>query len=69
VLRRSVSVGGDVDTVAAMADAMVGAAVGMSVLDARLQAWSACLNDQDTFGRDARSIPERRGWQQRRGLR
>jgi|SRR5262245_44231697 len=52
VLRRSVSVGGDVDTVAAMAGAMVGAAVGMSGLDVRLQAWSACLNDRDTFGRD-----------------
>jgi len=41
---------GDVDTVAAMAGAMVGAAV--SGLDVRLQAWSACLNDRDTFRRN-----------------
>jgi len=43
---------GDVDTVAAMASAMVGAAVGMSGLDVRLQAWSACLNGRDTFRRN-----------------
>src|SRR5262249_5202426 len=43
---------GDVDTVAAMAGAMVGAAVGMSGLDVRLQAWSACLNGRDTFRRN-----------------
>jgi hypothetical protein len=35
-----------------MAGAMVGAAVGVSGLDVRLQAWSACLNDRDTFRRD-----------------
>ena len=52
VLRRSVSVGGDVDSVAAMAGAMVGAAGGMSGLDERLQAWAGRLNDRHTFGRD-----------------
>jgi hypothetical protein len=51
VLQTAVSVGGDVDTVAAMAGAMVGAAVGLSGLDARLEAWSRRLNDQGTFRR------------------
>jgi hypothetical protein len=31
---------------------MVGAAVGMSGLDERLQAWAGRLNDRHTFGRD-----------------
>jgi ADP-ribosylglycohydrolase len=52
VLRRAVAVGGDVDTVAAMAGAMVGAAVGLSALDARLRKWAERLNDQHTFGLD-----------------
>jgi ADP-ribosylglycohydrolase len=51
VLQTAVSVGGDVDTVAAMAGAMVGAAVGLSGLDTRLEAWSRLLNDQGTFRR------------------
>ena len=51
VLQTAVSVGGDVDTVAAMAGAMVGAAVGLSGLDTRLEAWSRRLNDQGTFRR------------------
>jgi len=52
VLRRAVAVGGDVDTVAAMAGAMVGAAVGLSALDARLRQWAERLNDQHAFGLD-----------------
>jgi len=51
VLHTAVSVGGDVDTVAAMAGAMVGAAVGLSGLDTLLEAWSRRLNDQGTFRR------------------
>ena len=50
VLARSVAVGGDVDTVAAMAGAMVGARVGLSGLGSRLTRWAGCLNDQGYFG-------------------
>jgi ADP-ribosylglycohydrolase len=50
VLKRAVAVGGDVDTVAAMAGAMVGAAVGLEGLGPRLSVWAACLQDQGTFG-------------------
>jgi ADP-ribosylglycohydrolase len=50
VLQRSVSVGGDVDTVAAMAGAMVGAAVGLEGLGPRLRAWAARLTDRGAFG-------------------
>lgn len=50
VLRCSVAVGGDVDTVAAMAGAMVGAHVGWSGLSDRLRRWAERLNDQGTFG-------------------
>jgi hypothetical protein len=49
VLARSVAMGGDVDTVAAMAGAMVGARVGLSGLGARLTRWAGCLNDQGYF--------------------
>lgn len=52
VLRVAVGVGGDVDTVAAMAGAMVGAAVGLDGLTPRLMRWAAHLNDQGTFGLD-----------------
>jgi len=52
VLQRAVAVGGDVDTVAAMAGAMAGAAVGLSGLDMRLRSWAERLNDQHTFGLD-----------------
>lgn len=52
VLRMAVSVGGDVDTVAAMAGAMVGAAVGLDGLTPRLRRWAQLLNDQGTFGLD-----------------
>ncbi|MDD7811573.1 ADP-ribosylglycohydrolase family protein [Mycobacterium sp. CSUR Q5927] len=50
VLRVAVGVGGDVDTVAAMAGAMVGAAVGLGGLTPRLMRWAQRLNDQGTFG-------------------
>ena len=50
VLQVAVAVGGDVDTVAAMAGAMVGAAVGLGGLTPRLSRWAELLNDQDTFG-------------------
>jgi ADP-ribosylglycohydrolase len=50
VLRVAVAVGGDVDTVAAMAGAMVGAAVGLDGLTPRLSRWAQRLNDQGTFG-------------------
>jgi ADP-ribosylglycohydrolase len=50
VLRVAVAVGGDVDTVAAMAGAMVGAAVGLSGLGPRLSQWAQFLNDQGDFG-------------------
>ena len=50
VLRVAVAVGGDVDTVAAMAGAMVGAAVGLSGLGPRLSRWVEFLNDQGDFG-------------------
>jgi ADP-ribosylglycohydrolase len=50
VLRAAVAVGGDVDTVAAMAGAMVGAAVGLGGLSSRLLSWAEYLNDQGTFG-------------------
>ncbi|MBI4701431.1 MAG: ADP-ribosylglycohydrolase family protein [Deltaproteobacteria bacterium] len=50
VLRTSVCVGGDVDTVAAMAGAMVGAAVGLGGLEPRLRRWAARLQDQGSFG-------------------
>jgi ADP-ribosylglycohydrolase len=50
VLRVAVAVGGDVDTVAAMAGAMVGAAVGLRGLTPRLLRWAQLLNDQGTFG-------------------
>jgi ADP-ribosylglycohydrolase len=49
VLHRAVSVGGDVDTVAAMAGAMVGAAVGIDGLGSRLLRWAALLNDQGNY--------------------
>lgn len=52
VLRAAVAVGGDVDTVAAMAGAMVGAAVGLSGLTPRLLRWAQHLNDQGTCGFD-----------------
>jgi ADP-ribosylglycohydrolase/alpha-beta hydrolase superfamily lysophospholipase len=48
VIRRAVSVGGDVDTVAAMAGAMVGAALGLSGLGPRLSAWARRLEDRGT---------------------
>jgi ADP-ribosylglycohydrolase len=50
VLRVAVAVGGDVDTVAAMAGAMVGAAVGLGGLGPRLSRWAELLNDQGDFG-------------------
>jgi ADP-ribosylglycohydrolase len=50
VLCTAVAVGGDVDTVAAMAGAMVGARVGWSGLGQRLQAWAEALNDQGDWG-------------------
>ena len=50
VLRVAVAVGGDVDTVAAMAGAMVGAAVGLGGLTPRLSRWAQLLNDQGAFG-------------------
>ncbi|MGH3560476.1 MAG: ADP-ribosylglycohydrolase family protein [Mycobacterium sp.] len=50
VLRVAVAVGGDVDTVAAMAGAMVGAAVGLGGLTPRLSRWAQRLNDQGAFG-------------------
>lgn len=52
VLRVAVGVGGDVDTVAAMAGAMVGAAVGLTGLTPRLHRWARLLNDQGCFGFD-----------------
>jgi ADP-ribosylglycohydrolase len=52
VLRVAVAVGGDVDTVAAMAGAMVGAAVGLSGLTPRLSRWAEHLNDQGAYGFD-----------------
>jgi ADP-ribosylglycohydrolase len=52
VLHRAVSVGGDVDTVAAMAGAMVGAAVGIDGLGSRLLRWAALLNDQGNYDRE-----------------
>jgi ADP-ribosylglycohydrolase len=50
VLRVAVGVGGDVDTVGAMAGAMVGAAVGLGGLGPRLSRWAQFLNDQGAFG-------------------
>jgi ADP-ribosylglycohydrolase len=50
VLETAVAVGGDVDTVAAMAGAMVGARVGFSRLSPRLQRWAERLNDNGHFG-------------------
>lgn len=50
VLQRSIAAGGDVDTVAAMAGAMVGAAVGLSGLSPRLRAWAGRLQDRGAFG-------------------
>lgn len=50
MLRVAVAVGGDVDTVAAMAGAMVGAAVGLGGLTLRLSRWAHLLNDQGFFG-------------------
>jgi ADP-ribosylglycohydrolase len=50
VLARSVAVGGDVDTVAAMAGAMAGARSGLSGLGPRLTRWAGCLNDRGHFG-------------------
>lgn len=50
VLRVAVAVGGDVDTVAAMAGAMVGAAVGLGGLTPRLSRWAKRLNDRGAFG-------------------
>lgn len=49
VLRVAVAVGGDVDTVAAMAGAMVGAAVGLGGLGSRLTRWAELLNDQGKY--------------------
>jgi len=49
VLRVAVAVGGDVDTVAAMAGAMVGAAVGLGGLTPRFSRWAQLLNDQGSF--------------------
>jgi ADP-ribosylglycohydrolase/pimeloyl-ACP methyl ester carboxylesterase len=46
VLRFALAAGGDTDTVAAMAGAMVGASVGLEGLEPRLQRWCACLSDQ-----------------------
>jgi ADP-ribosylglycohydrolase/pimeloyl-ACP methyl ester carboxylesterase len=45
VLKQAIAVGGDVDTVAAIAGAMVGAYVGFSKLEPRLIAWAQKLND------------------------
>jgi ADP-ribosylglycohydrolase len=39
-----------VDTVAAMAGAMVGAAVGLDGMTSRLSRWAQHLNDQGAFG-------------------
>ena len=50
VLHVAVAVGGDVDTVAAMAGAMVGAAVGLGGLTPRLSRWAQLLNDRGAFG-------------------
>jgi ADP-ribosylglycohydrolase len=50
VLHVAVAVGGDVDTTAAMAGAMVGAAVGLGGLTPRLSRWAQLLNDQGAFG-------------------
>lgn len=50
VLRTAVAVGGDVDTVGAMAGAMVGAAVGLGGLTPRLSQWAQNLTDQGAFG-------------------
>jgi ADP-ribosylglycohydrolase/alpha-beta hydrolase superfamily lysophospholipase len=50
VLERAVAVGGDVDTVAAMAGAMVGAAVGLAGLGPRLARWARSLEDQGAYG-------------------
>jgi ADP-ribosylglycohydrolase len=50
ILARSVAVGGDVDTVAAMAGAVAGARSGLSGLGPRLTRWAGCLNDQGHFG-------------------
>ncbi len=50
VLARAIAPGGDVDTVAAMAGAMAGAAVGLAGFDDKLRAWSAHLNDHGAFG-------------------
>ena len=50
MLHVAVAVGGDVDTVAAMAGAMVGAAVGLGGLTPRLSRWAQLLNDQGAFG-------------------
>jgi ADP-ribosylglycohydrolase len=50
VLARSVAVGGDVDTVAAMAGAMTGARSGLSGLGPRLTRWAGRLTDQGYFG-------------------
>lgn len=49
VLRVSIAVGGDVDTVAAMAGAMVGAAVGLNGLTPRLQKLAGLLHDQGSY--------------------
>jgi hypothetical protein len=50
VLRTAVSVGGDVDTVAAMAGAMVGARLGVSAFSPRLLLWAEHLTDQGRWG-------------------
>lgn len=50
VLRSAVAVGGDVDTVAAMAGAMVGARVGWTQLGARLHRWAERLTDAGEWG-------------------
>jgi len=52
VLHIAVAVGGDVDTVGAMAGAMVGAAVGLDGLTPRLAKMAGHLNDQGAFGVD-----------------
>jgi ADP-ribosylglycohydrolase/alpha-beta hydrolase superfamily lysophospholipase len=50
VLGEAIAAGGDTDTVAAMAGAMVGARVGLRGLTPRLLRWARLLNDQGTDG-------------------
>lgn len=49
VLRTAIAAGGDVDTVAAMAGAIVGARVGLSLIGPRLTNWANVLSDRGTW--------------------